>query len=344
MLYADIHRQRLKLVNEHVVADTIDYLEMKFNFRTDDWDGLTKWAHFANGDTVYDIPLTDDCIRKEDHLNLTAGEWRVYLHGNGFAGGEVVERITTNVEVLRVLPTGTLDGEPFPEMPVSVTEQILARLENIEQNFGDLSVKTDVTLTQSGKAADAKAVGDKFKQVEEAIGDKANKAGWTPDKYIGTDAEGNIIEKDAPTGGDGWTIDELTAETEIADDDTLPFYDTSAKGQRKTLWGNIKAVLKTYFDTVYLKRSGGILSGKIVLPIDNQNVGFTNSGDVKIFGYGNVDSVSHLRIGDVTRPVQLRGSTERPKYNDGELALKSELDTALGSYITDIDALVGGDA
>ena len=134
MLYADIHRQRLKLVNEHVVADTIDYLEMKFNFRTDDWGGLTKWAHFANGDTVYDIPLTDDCIRKEDHLNLSAGVWKVYLHGNEFADGKVVERITTCVENLRVYPTGSLDGEPFPEMPASVTEQILARLEDIEQN------------------------------------------------------------------------------------------------------------------------------------------------------------------------------------------------------------------
>lgn len=154
----------------------------------------------------------------------------------------------------------------------------------------------------------------------------------------------DLFEVELPSGGEGWTIDGLTAETEIADDDTLPFYDTSAKGQRKTLWSNFKAVLKTYFDTVYLKRSGGTLTGKIVLPTDNQNVGFINSGDMKIFGYGSVDSVPHLRIGDVTRPVQLRGSTERPKYNDGELALKSELDTALGSYITDIDALIGGDA
>ncbi len=136
MLYADIHRQRLKLVNEHVVADTIDYLEMKFNFRTDDWGGLSKWAHFANGDTVYDIPLTDDCIRKEDHLNLSAGVWKVYLHGNEFADGKVIERITTCVENLRVYPTGSLTGEPFPEMPASVTEQILARLEDIEQNGG----------------------------------------------------------------------------------------------------------------------------------------------------------------------------------------------------------------
>ena len=212
----------------------------------------------------------------------------------------------------------------------------------VKWEAADIPAQTDIdnTLSIEGSAADAKAVGDK---VAELSGAKADRTGWTPNKFLGTDAEGNLAEKDAPAG-DGWTIDGLTTETEITDDDTLPYYDTSAKGQRKTLWGNIKAVLKTYFDSVYLKLSGGTLTGKIVLPTDNQNVGFTNSGDMKIFGYGDIDSVSHLRIGDATRPVQLRGSTERPKYNGGELALKSELDTALGSYITDIDALIGGDA
>lgn len=154
----------------------------------------------------------------------------------------------------------------------------------------------------------------------------------------------DLFEVELPSDGGGWTIDGLTAATEIADDDAVPFYDTSAKGQRKTLWSNIKAVLKTYFDGVYLKLSGGILTGKIVFPTDNQNVGFTNSGDVKIFGYGNIDSVSHLRTGDETRPVQLRGSAERPKYNDGELVLKSEFDTVMQAYIDDIAELVGGDA
>ena len=135
MLYGKILRQQLRINNAHVVADTIDYLEAEFVF-SDDWDGLTKWAHFANGDTVYDIRLTDDCIRKEDHLNLSAGVWKVYLHGNEFADGKVVERITTCVENLRVYPTGTLDGEPFPEMPASVTEQILARLSWLESGGG----------------------------------------------------------------------------------------------------------------------------------------------------------------------------------------------------------------
>lgn len=132
MIYGNIHHQRLTLGNEHVVADTIDYLEMKFLFRTDDWDGLEKWAHFMCGDTVYDIPLTDGCIRKEDHLNLSAGTWQIWLHGSGFADGEVIERITTSAAELTVLPCGNLDGEPFPEVPASELERILARLKRLE--------------------------------------------------------------------------------------------------------------------------------------------------------------------------------------------------------------------
>lgn len=135
MLYGEINRQRLKIINEHVVADTIDYLEARFAF-SEDWDGLEKWVHFAKDGEVYDIRLTDDCVRKEDHLNLSAGIWKVYLHGNEFSGGKMIERITTNAAILKVEPTGTLNGEPFPEMPASVTEQILARLENVEQNGG----------------------------------------------------------------------------------------------------------------------------------------------------------------------------------------------------------------
>lgn len=154
MLYGEIIRQHLKLISKHVVADTIDYLEMKFSFQADDWDGLEKWAHFARKGEVYDIRLTDDCIRKEDHLNLSAGLWRVYLHGNEFRDGKVVERVTTCVETLEVKPTGTLDGEPFPEMPASVTEQILARLDNVEQNGGSgggITQETDPTVPDWAK-------------------------------------------------------------------------------------------------------------------------------------------------------------------------------------------------
>lgn len=93
-----------------------------------------------------------------------------------------------------------------------------------------------------------------------------------------------------------------------------------------------------------LDKTGGTLSGKVVLPTGDQNAGFTNSEDQKIFGYGNYNSVMHMRIGDASKPLQLRGGGSAPKYNNDTLVLKTELDTALGSYITDIDALIGGDS
>lgn len=159
MIFGSITGQRLMLRDGHIAADTIDYLTARFNFNAD-WAGLEKWAHFAQGDTAYDIRLTDDGIRKEDHLNLSAGVWKVYLHGNEYRNGEVRERITTCVENLRVYPTGTLDGEPFPEMPASVTEQILARLEDIEQNGGGsgtgVSV-TDVVIRETFGAVEGEA-------------------------------------------------------------------------------------------------------------------------------------------------------------------------------------------
>lgn len=47
-----------------------------------------------------------------------------------------------------------------------------------------------------------------------------------------------------------------TAETGIDDADYFPFYDTSATAKKKSLWSNIKSVLKTYFDTIYSTFSG----------------------------------------------------------------------------------------
>ena len=50
------------------------------------------------------------------------------------------------------------------------------------------NVELDNTLTESGKAADAKAVGDSLKS-------KINNSGWGANKYLGTDENGNIVEK-----------------------------------------------------------------------------------------------------------------------------------------------------
>ena len=217
MIYGEINRQRLKIINEHVVADTIDYLEAQFAF-SEDWDGLEKWVHFAKEGEVYDIRLTDNCVRKEDHLNLSAGIWKVYLHGNEFSGGKVIERITTNTAILKVEPTGVIDGEPFPEMPASVTEQILARLENVEQNGGGsgggsgggITKETDPTVPDWAKQPDppkytaadvGAATAQQFIDLSKAIADKADKPTYSGGNLqIGEDGIKTGIEWDYVDG------------------------------------------------------------------------------------------------------------------------------------------------
>lgn len=71
-----------------------------------------------------------------------------------------------------------------------------------------------------------------------------------------------------------------TAETTIADDDYFPFYDTSASGKRKTLWSNIKSVLKTYFDTYYSGGSSITAGTGLELSNDEMSIKEFESGDM----------------------------------------------------------------
>lgn len=154
MVTGFVNGQRLRLGAPVVAADTIDYLTAQFVFQTADWLGLEIWSHWQNGAEVYDIPLEDGRITEAAHLNLGAGTWNVWLHGNRYADGAVVQRITTEKARVEVVPTGSLDGEPFPEIPASVAEQIFARLENVEENGpGGLSPvdKTDAMTAEVGR-------------------------------------------------------------------------------------------------------------------------------------------------------------------------------------------------
>lgn len=159
MITGFVNGQRLKLGAPVVAADTIDYLTAQFVFQTADWLGLEVWSHWQNGAEVYDIPLEDGRITEAAHLNLGAGTWNVWLHGNRYADGAVVQRITTEKARVEVVPTGSLDGEPFPEIPASVAEQIFARLENVEENGpGGLSPvdKTDAMTAAVGRDTDGR--------------------------------------------------------------------------------------------------------------------------------------------------------------------------------------------
>lgn len=114
--------QSLKMFTPVTAADSLRYLTAQFHFTGDEWDGYTRWAHFRKGETVYDIALGgDDRITEEDALNLTAGEWEIYLTGT-----KDTARLTTVVVILTVKESGLIDA-PLHVLPQSVAEQIDAK-------------------------------------------------------------------------------------------------------------------------------------------------------------------------------------------------------------------------
>lgn len=114
--------QSLKMFTPVTAADSLKYLTAQFHFTGDEWDGYTRWAHFRKGETVYDIALDgDDRITEEDALNLTAGEWEIYLTGT-----KDTARLTTVVVILTVKESGLIDA-PLHMLPQSVAEQIDAK-------------------------------------------------------------------------------------------------------------------------------------------------------------------------------------------------------------------------
>lgn len=133
MIQGLVRHQTLQVRTGIIAADTIDYLTAAFTFLTPEWSGLDKWAHFSCGNKNYAIRLSGDRINESAHLNLSAGAWELYIHGDLVGDmGRVVQRVTTVTAKLVVLPSGIMDGEPFPGGSPSETEKLWATI-------GDLS-------------------------------------------------------------------------------------------------------------------------------------------------------------------------------------------------------------
>lgn len=169
MIKGFVQGQTLKLSQTRVVADTIDYLIAKFTFQGEDWRGLDKWMHLTRGEEAYAVRLTDGKTKKEDHLNLGAGRWSVWLHGNEQADGQVIQRITTNVCEFEVEASGALEGDALPELPAGVGEQLTARVDALEQQTANSPVLPLVEAEDDGKVLTV--VGGKWQAAEAPRGD-----------------------------------------------------------------------------------------------------------------------------------------------------------------------------
>lgn len=114
-----------------LAAESVQYLTAKVVCETEDWTGREIKAMFGQGCTVYEVPVTGGEITAKQQLNLTAGDWRVWLVGNSARDGEVIPRITTNMAHISVAPTGGTEGNPFPATPPTVEERLRADMGNL---------------------------------------------------------------------------------------------------------------------------------------------------------------------------------------------------------------------
>ena len=114
-----------------LAAESVQYLTAKVVCETEDWTGREIKAMFEQGCTVYEVPVTGGEITAKQQLNLTAGDWRVWLVGNSARDGDVIPRITTNVAHISVAPTGGTEGSLFPTIPPTAEERLRADMGNL---------------------------------------------------------------------------------------------------------------------------------------------------------------------------------------------------------------------
>ena len=111
------------------ISKSISANSAEFAFRTPEWDGAYKIAHFSNPDynegESYDFILIDDRITEDAELNLPAGVWDVYVHGDFYDGSDVVKRLVTESRAIRIIPSGILNDEPLPSLAGSIGEYVL---------------------------------------------------------------------------------------------------------------------------------------------------------------------------------------------------------------------------
>lgn len=168
--------QTIRFSTPAIAADSLNYLEAEFNFaEAEEWAGASKWAHFrqereGEAATVYDINLDEnDSIKADKKLNLTQGEWEVYLTGTV---GE--SRLTTIPVVLTVYESGLIDG-PLHEIPQTVAEQI-----DIKASTALINSRTVLEMAENGEfdGKDGKSLAPvgHFNTEDElkALGDRSN--------------------------------------------------------------------------------------------------------------------------------------------------------------------------
>nr|DAZ67811.1 MAG TPA: hypothetical protein [Caudoviricetes sp.] len=187
-----------------LAAESVQYLTAKVVCETEDWTGREIKAMFGQGCTVYEVPVTGGEITAKQQLNLSAGDWCVWLVGNSARDGEVIPRITTNVAHISVAPTGGTEGKPFPTIPPTVEEQLRADMGDL----ADLTTEDKSSLVAAiNEAAESGGTADAVTYTPQTLTTKQQKQART---NIGAEKAGTGYTKPA----DGIPKSDLAADVQ----------------------------------------------------------------------------------------------------------------------------------
>ena len=232
-----------------LAAESVQYLTAKVVCETEDWTGREIKALFGQGCTVYEIPVTGGEITAKQQLNLTAGDWRVWLVGNSARDGDVIPRITTNVAHISVAPTGGTEGNPFPAMPPTVEERLRADIGNLD----DLTTEDKSSLVAAiNEAAESGGSKDAVTYTPQTLTEEQQAQART---NIGAEKAGTGYTKPASGIPKSDLADDV--QTSLNKADTAISYDSQTlteeqKSQARTNIGAEKA------GTAYTKPASGI--------------------------------------------------------------------------------------
>ena len=188
-------------------------LQCEFVF-DDAWDGLARTAVFWAGNEKRDVLLTGAVCTVPWEVLKTAGYQLVIgVYGTNAEGTLVIPTVYAMCGGIASGADPSGDESTDPTLPVwGQIQGMIGNLENLETESkdnmvdaineaakrgggGGSSIELDTTLTQSGKAADAKAVGDALAKISGAnwrdpeagevfILDEESSGGETPDTNI----------------------------------------------------------------------------------------------------------------------------------------------------------------
>lgn len=206
-----IRNQKLSKTGPKLVADSINYVDCSFAFKTDDWSGMDKWVVFSKGEENYRVDLIDNTIPKEAGLNLGEGLWNVSLFGENTEG---TERITTNSVTVEVAKSTIRDGEPLPPIALTEAEQIAAKAQMALDTVNEVIAKAE-----NGEFNGENATPE---QIAEAV-------------------EDYFEENEIPTGGEEIYIGEEAP----ADESLKIFIDTSKEAEYEELAKTVLLLAKT---------------------------------------------------------------------------------------------------